>query len=96
MLGPTQSLVSVSQPLFFNGVRGLWHGITTHLHLVLSLRMLKSCACYSAVYILSMHRDHFMFYLFNLMGTRLSSWLRHCVTSLKVAGLIPNGVGIFH
>jgi hypothetical protein len=31
------------------------------------------------------------------MGTRWHSWLRHCATSRKVAGLIPDGViGIFH
>jgi hypothetical protein len=30
-------------------------------------------------------------------STRWRSWLRHCVTNLKVAGSIPNGVtGIFH
>jgi hypothetical protein len=30
-------------------------------------------------------------------GTRLRSWLRHCCTSLKVAGSIADGViGIFH
>jgi hypothetical protein len=30
-------------------------------------------------------------------GTRWRSWLRHCTTSLMVAGSIPNGVtGIFH
>ena len=30
-------------------------------------------------------------------GTRWRSWLRHCATSRKVAGSIPNGViGIFH
>jgi hypothetical protein len=28
--------------------------------------------------------------------TRWISWLRHCATSRKVAGLIPDGVGIFH
>ena len=33
----------------------------------------------------------------NTWGTRWRSWLRHCVTSQKVAGLISNGVtGIFH
>ena len=32
-----------------------------------------------------------------LGGTRWRSWLRHCVTSRKVAGSIPDGVnGIFH
>ena len=35
-------------------------------------------------------------YIFS-RGTRLRSWLRHCVTSRKVAGSIPDGVnGIFH
>ena len=30
-------------------------------------------------------------------GTRWRSWLRHCATSWKVAGSIPDGViGIFH
>jgi len=30
-------------------------------------------------------------------GTRWRSWLRHCATSRKVAGLVPDGVtGIFH
>ena len=30
-------------------------------------------------------------------GTRWRSWLRHCATSWKVAGAIPDGViGIFH
>jgi hypothetical protein len=30
-------------------------------------------------------------------GTRWHSWLRHCATSRKVAGSIPDGVtGIFH
>ena len=32
-----------------------------------------------------------------LGGTRWPSWLRHCVTSQKVTGSIPDGViGIFH
>jgi len=31
------------------------------------------------------------------VGTRWRSWLRHCATSWKVAGSIPDGViGIFH
>jgi hypothetical protein len=29
-------------------------------------------------------------------GTRWRSWLRHCATNQKVAGSIPDGVGIFH
>jgi len=33
----------------------------------------------------------------NNWGTRWGNWLRHCATSRKVAGSIPNGViGIFH
>jgi len=32
-----------------------------------------------------------------IRGTRWRSWLRHCATSQKVAGSIPNGVtGFFH
>jgi hypothetical protein len=34
--------------------------------------------------------------LLNARVTRWRSWLRHCATSLKVAGSIPDGVtGIF-
>ena len=40
------------------------------------------------------------FYLFtekSFWGTRWRSWLRHCATSRKVAGSIPDGVtGISH
>jgi len=33
----------------------------------------------------------------NTVGTRWRGWLRHCATSRKVAGSIPDGViGIFH
>jgi hypothetical protein len=32
-----------------------------------------------------------------LSGTRWCSWLRHCITSQKVVGLMPNGItGVFH
>ena len=35
--------------------------------------------------------------IFEKWGTRWRSWLRHCVTSWKVAGSITDGViGIFH
>ena len=38
-----------------------------------------------------------LLYSFNKWGTRSRSWLRHCTTSRKVAGLIPDGVTeIFH
>jgi hypothetical protein len=30
------------------------------------------------------------------MGYMVVQWLRHCATYQKVAGSIPNGVGIFH
>jgi hypothetical protein len=37
------------------------------------------------------------FYYKDFGGTQWCSWLRHCATSQKVAGLIPNGViGFFH
>jgi hypothetical protein len=39
----------------------------------------------------------FFFNITLLKGTRWSSWLRHCATSRKIAGSIPDGVtGIFH
>ena len=39
---------------------------------------------------------NFMYALLQL-GTRQRSWLRHCATSRKIAGSIPDGVfGIFH
>jgi hypothetical protein len=32
-----------------------------------------------------------------MVGTQWCSWLKHCTTSQKVAGSIPDGVtGIFH
>jgi hypothetical protein len=35
--------------------------------------------------------------MFVVWGMRWRSWLRHCATSRKVAGSIPDGViGIFH
>ena len=34
---------------------------------------------------------------YSVRGTRWRCWLRHCATSRKVAGSIPDGVtGIFH
>jgi len=42
------------------------------------------------------HIDKNILYL-NTWGTQWRSWLRHCASSQKVAGLISNGVtGIFH
>jgi hypothetical protein len=43
----------------------------------------------------------YTYYLFQKVltdwGTRWRSWLRHCATSRKVAGSIPDGViGFFH
>jgi hypothetical protein len=37
-----------------------------------------------------------MFVIYLFRGTRWRSWLRHCATSRKVAGSVPDGVtGIF-
>ena len=44
-----------------------------------------------------MHRYHIVLVQVYVWGTRWYSSLRHCVTSRKVAGSIPDGViGIFH
>ena len=41
--------------------------------------------------------DDFHYLLVAFRGTRWRSWLRHCATSRKVAGSIPDGVnGFFH
>ena len=40
---------------------------------------------------------YFCVFSFRVGGTRWRSWLRHCATSRKVAGSIPDGViGFFH
>jgi len=38
----------------------------------------------------------FSSYMYLWWGTWLCGWLRHCATSWKVAGSIPDSVGIFH
>lgn len=63
--GPPSLLSVCPSRSFFNGVRELWHGMTTHLHLVLSLRMGRAVPVNSAVCLSSIHRDYFMFYFFN-------------------------------
>jgi len=36
-------------------------------------------------------------FILQIWGTRWCCWLRHCVTSQKVMGSVPDGVtGIFH
>jgi len=48
-----------------------------------------AAACFGSVIIMQ--------YFLYIWATRWRSWLRHCATSRKVAGSIPDGViGIFH
>ena len=48
------------------------------------------------IFHISAHKDYLNF-CNKTGGTRWRSWLRHCATSRKVAGSIPDGViGIFH
>ena len=43
------------------------------------------------------YKGDYLCHLYIVWGTRWHSWLRHCATSKKVAGSIPDGViGIFH
>ena len=43
------------------------------------------------------HHTEFISFVADDRGTRWRSWLRHCATSRKVAGSIPDGVtGILH
>ena len=50
------------------------------------------------ILVLQCSKLYFYFFpVLNLLGTAVRSWLRHCATSQKVAGSIPDGViGIFH
>ena len=48
-------------------------------------------------YPVSLRHNWMLYFPSRYGGTRWSSWLRHCATSRKVAGSIPDGViGIFH
>jgi len=49
------------------------------------------------VKLLQINKDRILCIVRVLWATRWRSWLRHCATSRKVAGSIPDGViGIFH
>ena len=54
------------------------------------------CAIY--MYIQCIYIYMYMYIVYDIVGgTRWGSWLRHCATSRRVAGSIPDGVtGIFH
>jgi len=65
-----------------------------------SLHMLK-CSCAQTLSCLFMYHYYYYYYFIIIIiiigGTRWRSWLRHCATSRKVAGSIPNYVtGFFH
>ena len=80
----------------------------THLNVTLRTVSLLLWLPFFSVYFCSDFFFFFPFYysgllyyldglLFQCRGTRWRSWLRHCATSRKVAGSIPDGViGIFH
>jgi len=39
--------------------------------------------------------SNILIYTPNVQGTTVAQWLRCCATNRKVAGMIPDGVGIF-
>ena len=48
-------------------------------------------------YVLAVFTPQEIYLVLNSVRPRWRSWLRHCTTSQKVAGSIPDGViGIFH
>ena len=61
-------------------------------------RYIVATHCFSiSVIIKKQHRLHTSIFNAPVRDTRWHSWLRHCATSRKVAGSIPDGViGIFH
>ena len=68
----------------------VWHGVET-------FKAVNSGVC--SLNQFEYHRKLFiiLLYSFNKWGSRWHSWLRHCTTSWKVAGTIPDGViEIFH
>jgi hypothetical protein len=68
---------------------------TTFINVQFYLTVYKPCLLMYKYYLLSYYPFTLCIYLIG--GTRWRSWLRHSVTSRKVAGWIPNGVtGIFH
>ena len=75
-------------PLSRTDVQNDWSCTSTPSHAVMSWCLIKHCGSFLLIYV-SVHILR--------RGPRWSSWLRHCATSQKVAGSIPDGViGIFH
>ena len=67
----------------------MFHSCPLHLLAIIYIYI------YIHIYIYLSHTLSDLYFLF--CGTRWRSWLRHCATSWKVAGSIPDGViGIFH
>ena len=72
--------------LGFKGLTGSWMGATAGLTM-----------CRQLLLIILVHDTVHSPRYKTARGTRWRSWLRHCATSRKVAGSIPDGIiGIFH
>ena len=54
------------------------------------------CVCVCRWMYVYLHFIKLLKYYISNGAMRWRSWLRHCATSRKVAGSIPDGVGIFH
>ena len=67
------------------------------LHLMLKIILYFLYFCWHGKRKISSRRKKILASLLDIWGTSWRSWLRHCATSLRVAGSIPDGVTeIFH
>jgi len=76
----------------------LYSKLTVLLHKFMGIMYLlvQGFNCSEVVHYLN-NDNHIFMAKYNSWDTRSRSWLRHCATSQKVAGSIPDGViGFFH
>ena len=71
---------------------------SVNLHSVLHKKGIINWVTVVSEFIFYTSQLHIYIYIYlYISGTQWRSWLRHCATSQKVAGLIPDGViGFFH
>ena len=94
-LGPT--VLPIQCVHSFSGIKAALAWSWPHIWLVLMFMNEWTYISASSVCLFGVDGDIFPFTTTSNWGTRWRSWLRHCATSQKVAGSIPDGVmGIFH
>jgi len=80
-------------------VEGITRSFTMICHLILMSQepIVTENTSYAKLIQLKWYYYYYYYYYYYWGGMRWRSWLRHYVTSRKVAGSIPDGIiGIFH